>query len=210
MAVPTLENTIAFLLISLIIIVIPGPGVTFAIGRALTIGKTGAFISVLGHAVGVGIQIVAIAAGLGALIAASSLGFTLMKYIGAAILIFLGVQAFRHRKFETQIEQEFSVISTRRIISDSLLVGITNVKTAVFFLATFPQFVSPAEGSVALQILILGAMFLVVGIAMDSVWALAASFARGWLIKSGSRISAVRGAGGIAIAGLGVHTAISN
>lgn len=207
---PTLENTIGFLLISLIIIAIPGPGVTFAIGRALTIGKTGALISVVGHAVGVGFQIVAIAAGLGALVAASSLGFTIMKYVGAAILIYLGVQAFRNRKFNAEVDQEFSVIKTRKIISDSFLVGITNVKTAVFFLATFPQFVTVGSGTVATQILLLGLMFLIVGIIMDSIWALAASFARSWLISSGSRISAVRGAGGIAIAGLGIHTAITN
>lgn len=205
---PTIENLIGWLLVSIVIIIIPGPGVTFVIARAMTIGRTGAVVTVFGHAAGVTLQILAVAFGLGALVASSAMAFNIMKFVGAGFLIYLGIRAVITRKQPIDLSLDGKV-KTRKVVSDSFVVGITNAKTIVFFVATMPQFVNPEFGGVPLQMLVLGIIFLVIGTLSDLGYALAAGTAREWLINSESRISAVRASGGVAIAGVGVHTALN-
>jgi threonine/homoserine/homoserine lactone efflux protein len=94
-------------------------------------------------------------------------------------------------------------VSTSRLLVDSSVVGITNAKTLVFFIASFPLFVDPARGSVIVQMLVLGGFFWVVGITSDLVWAVAAGSARAWLSRSATRLEWVRAGGGLALIGLG-------
>ena len=205
---PTIENLIGWLLVSIVIIIIPGPGVTFVIARAMTIGKKGAVLTVFGHAAGVTLQILAVAFGLGALVASSAVAFNVMKFLGAAFLVYLGIRAIITRKQPIDLSFD-GTVKTKKVLSDSFVVGITNAKTIVFFVATMPQFVNPEFGNVPLQMLLLGAIFLVIGTLSDLVYAIAAGSARDWLVNSESRISAVRAIGGVAIAGVGIHTAVS-
>jgi threonine/homoserine/homoserine lactone efflux protein len=203
---PSLSNLTAFLLIALVVIVIPGPSVVYTIGRALVLGRKAAILSVFGNAIGVGMQIVAVALGLGAVIAQSAELFFFVKVFGALFLIYLGFSAILHRnaKLDTAVMEHPP--KAKRIILESIVVGITNAKTIVFFLAAFPQFVSPGSSPVT-QILFMGLLFSIIGIASDSVWALAAGTARNWLTSSLGRLATVRAGGGVALMGLGAYMA---
>ena len=200
---PSASNTTAFLLLALVIIIVPGPSVLFAIGRALILGTKQALISVFGNALGVGLQIVVVALGLGVLIQQSAELFFAIKIGGALVILYLGIRAFFDRaKFETPDD---TGSSSRTVISQSIVVGITNAKTFVFFVAALPSFVSVQDGSPITQMLFLGLLFSIIGVASDSVYAIAAGKARDWLASSDQRLSRFRGAGGIALALLGLY-----
>jgi threonine/homoserine/homoserine lactone efflux protein len=203
--VPSTSSLISFLLVALVVIVVPGPSVVFVIGRAMILGTKGAVLSVLGNAIGVGVQIVAVSLGVGALVYASPAAFFVIKVIGAGFLIYLGVQGIRHRKEFSADVTKGTPTSTKRLLLDSSAVGITNAKTLVFFIATFPLFVDPGGAPVFLQMLFLGALFFVIGIASDIVWAVAAGGARHWFARSTSRLAGIRLAGGVALIGLGAY-----
>jgi threonine/homoserine/homoserine lactone efflux protein len=203
--VPEPSSLISFLLVALVVIVVPGPSVVFVIGRAMILGTRGALLSVWGNAVGVGVQIVAVALGVGSLVYASEALFSVVKVLGSLFLIYLGIQGIVHRKqFVSALETGAST-STKRVLLDSVVVGLTNAKTLVFFIATFPLFVDPTRGSVVTQMFVLGGFFFVIGVASDMVWALAAGSARNWLSKSPDRLASVRMAGGIALVLLGTY-----
>lgn len=202
---PETTALLSFMVLALVVIVVPGPSVVFVIGRAMILGTKGAVLSVLGNALGVGVQIVAVALGVGAVVSSSPVLFAIVKVVGAGFLIYLGIEGIRHRRVFATTEDTARSVSTRRLMVDSSVVGITNAKTLVFFIASFPLFVNPERGSVIVQMLILGAFFWVVGIASDLVWAVAAGSARQWLSSSVSRLEWVRIAGGIALMGLGAY-----
>lgn len=208
---PSTDHVLAFALTSLVLIAIPGPSVLFTVGRALTVGRRGALRSVLGNATGCYLQLAAVALGVGTLVERSSEIYLAVKYVGAAYLLYLGVQAYRHRRdvaeAVTGAVARRSGRKAHRQYLDGVLVGATNPKTLVFFTAALPQFASPGHGSVPVQLLALGLLFPVIAIVCDSTWALAAGTARQWLARSPKRLAAIGGAGGIAIAGLGVAVA---
>lgn len=202
---PELSSLLSFLVIALVVIVVPGPSVVFVIGRAMVLGTKGAILSVLGNAAGVGVQILAVAFGLGPLVAAFPAAFWFIKVLGSAFLIFLGLQAIRHRReFSASLEQG-GRSSAGRVLRDSALVGLSNAKTLVFFIATFPLFVDPDRGSALVQMLVLGGFFFVIGVASDMVWATAAGRARAWLSTSQARLEWVRLFGGVALMALGSY-----
>jgi threonine/homoserine/homoserine lactone efflux protein len=201
----TTQNLLAFLAVALVIIVIPGPSVVFTIGRALVLGSGPAVLSVLGNVFGVGIQILAVAFGAGAILAQFPTAFFAVKILGALFLVYLGIDAFRHRLDPIELAEN-ETYSRKRILSQSFVVGITNPKTIVFFLAAFPQFVSPGENPVV-QMLFMGLIFSVIGFFSDSLWALAAGTARHWFGKSQSRLAALRGGGGVSLSLLGIYMA---
>ena len=202
---PSATNLVAFSLVALIIIIIPGPSVLFSVGRALAWGKRAAIISVIGNATGVGIQILAVALGLGALVTTLPPVFLAMKVVGAAIVLFLGIQAIIHRHDHSRQTTLGAAPRKRRLFVESIGVGITNPKTIVFFVATLPAFVDTSQGNVVGQMLVLGAVFLMIGITSDGIWALSAGFARDWFAQSPKRLSGIRAGGGVALSGLGVY-----
>jgi len=206
--VPT-ANLIAFVVAAFVIVVLPGPSVLFVIGRALSIGRVGALLSVLGNASGMFVQVVVISAGLGALLESSIVLLTIVKFAGAGFLVYLGIQAIRHRKRVAKSGADAAPTSRIRSLVEGAIVGVTNPKSVVFFVAILPQFVDVSVGSVQLQLLELGAIFAVMAVAFDSVWALAAGFARGWFGASPRRLSGLGAAGGVALIGLGVGVAAS-
>jgi threonine/homoserine/homoserine lactone efflux protein len=207
---PPTDRLLTFLVTSFVLIVIPGPSVLFTIGRALTIGRRGALRSVAGNAVGAYLQVVAVALGVGALVEESSRLYATIRFVGAGYLVFLGVQAFRHRRALSQaVAGESAPRSTRRQFLDGVLVGLANPKTIVFFTVALPQFADRSAGHVPLQLLVLGGFFPLMALACDSVWALIAGTARAWFASSPRRLSAIGGAGGVAIVGLGVTVAVT-
>jgi len=200
---PSTSNLIGFLLLAIVIIVVPGPSVLFAIGRALVLGTRLAVLSVLGNAFGVGLQIILVALGLGVVIQQSPAVFFTIKVIGALTIAYLGIKAFADRSKLELADEATSSSST--VLKQSIVVGITNAKTFVFFVAALPSFVSPADGNPIVQMLFLGLIFSIIGIASDMVYAVSAGKARDWLSTSKQRLENFRGAGGIALALLGVY-----
>ncbi|MEU6582001.1 LysE family translocator [Nocardia sp. NPDC046763] len=203
-------NMLAFLVASIVIVIIPGPGVLFVIGRALTYGRRAALLSVLGHSAGIMVVLGLVAAGLGAVLAASAIALSIVKLAGALYLIYLGIQAVRQRRslreaFEAKVEP----MENGRVLRQAVLVGLTNPKAIIFFSAVLPQFVAPKAGAVPAQMLILGGLFLVVALISDSVYALLAGTARNWFARSPKRLEVVGAAGGVMIIGLGASVAVS-
>ncbi|WEB39489.1 LysE family translocator [Streptomyces yunnanensis] len=204
------ESLLAFAAMSLLVIVIPGPSVLFVIGRALAHGRRTALATVLGNLIGSYVLVIAVAWGLGALVETSAAVFTGVKLAGAAYLVYLGVQAFRHRKEMRAADMEAPRGERRgdlRTILDGALVGATNPKGIVFFAAVLPQFVNHSAGQVPLQMMELGLIPVAIGLITDTLWGLGASAARSWFARSDRRLSKVGGAGGLAMIGLGVTVA---
>ncbi|GGU98575.1 lysine transporter LysE [Streptomyces albospinus] len=204
------ESILAFAAMSLLVIVIPGPSVLFVIGRALAHGRRTALATVLGNLIGSYALVIAVAWGLGALVAASAAVFMGVKLAGAAYLVYLGVQAFRHRKEMRAADMEAPAGERRgdlRTILDGVFVGATNPKGIVFFAAVLPQFVDRSAGHIPLQMMVLGLVPVAIGLITDTLWGLGASAARSWFARSDRRLSMVGGAGGVAMIGLGVTVA---
>ncbi len=202
---PDTPAILSFLLVSLVIIVVPGPSVIFVIGRAMILGTKGALVSVWGNALGVGVQILGVAVGVGVLVASSEVVFAVIKFLGAAFLVYLGVQGILQRKrFATSLSDKPEG-GSQRVLGDSIVVGLTNAKTLVFFIATLPLFVDQAGAAPWSQMLFLGGLFFVIGVVSDMVWALIAGSARTWFVRSPERLAGVRLGGGVALIGLGLY-----
>lgn len=202
------RSVLAFAGVAAILVLIPGPSVLFTISRALTGGRRTALWNVVGNELGLMVQVVAVAFGAGALIESSAQVFTVVKLIGAAYIVVLGVQAIRHRRsLGEAVARGAGPVPPGRAIRDGAVVGATNPKTVAFFLIVMPQFTRPAAGHLTLQLLILGCVFPVVALAIDAVWAFAAGTLSQWLSRSPRRMAAVGGVGGLVMIGLGVSVA---
>lgn len=200
----------AFALASLVLIVIPGPGVLFVIGRALAHGRGTALASAVGHAAGNAVVAVCVALGVGTIVERSATVFTAIKLAGAVYLIWLGIQAFRSRGALAEVlASAAGPRGTVRAAREGLIVGVTNPKAVILFAAVLPEFVDRADGHIPAQMLILSAIAIVMGVTSDSCWALVSSTVRSWFAKSPSRLALVGGAGGLAIIGLGVTLALT-
>lgn len=202
-----MPHLVAFTLVALPIILLPGPSVLFVIGRTLSLGRAGGLLSVVGNSLGGFVAVLAVALGVGTIIAQSAVVFTVVKVLGAAYLIYLGVQAIRHRH-ERADAATVTVAPRRRlvILGQGFLVGISNPKTIVFFIAVLPQFVDYPAGGIPGQLLLLGTVFILVATVSDGLWALGAGTAREWFAKSPRRISTLGAAGGVVMIGLGAAT----
>ncbi len=200
----------AFTAASCLLIAVPGPSVVFTIGRALAAGRGDALLTVVGGALGVYLQVIAVAFGVGSLVQQSVAAFTIVKFAGAAYLVYLGIQGIRHRHRMTKLlARRFQPVSGRRAVLDGFIVGGANPKSVVFLVALLPEFTDRAAGHLQFQLLLLGAVFSAVAWAGTSVWALAAGTARAWLAGSPRRLAAVGGTGGLVMIGLGVGVAVT-
>jgi threonine/homoserine/homoserine lactone efflux protein len=207
---PSPDRLAAFALASFVLILIPGPAVLFAISRALAYGRRVALATVVGGAAGSFTAATAVAIGLGAIVQTSAVIYTVIKLAGAAYLIYLGVQAIRHRRsLREAFEAQATPIGGGRTLVQGFIVGVTNPKTVVFFAAILPQFVDPSAGHASLQMVVLGAVFAAIALAMDSVWGVAAGSVRSWFARSARRLDLVGGAAGLTMVGLGVGLAVS-
>ena len=201
---------LGFGLASLVLIVVPGPGVLFVVGRALAHGRRTALATALGHAAGNYVVAACVAVGLGALLQRSVEAFVVVKIAGALYLIWLGVHAIRHRK---SLADAMAVATPPRegwrAARDGAVVGLTNPKAYILFGAILPQFVNRAAGDVPGQMLVLALVSVVIGAISDCSWGFAASAVRAWFARSPRRIEMVGGAGGLAMIGVGVTVAIT-
>lgn len=208
----SMTHLASFAGLSFLLVVVPGPSVLFTISRALTVGRRAALLTVVGNSVGVYVQVVAVAIGLGALVATSAAVFTAVKMVGALYLVYLGVQAIRHRADlarALQPEHATAGFSTTAVLRDGFVVGFANPKTIVFLAALLPQFVDPTRGAVSQQMLVLGICIPLFGMVFDSLWALAADSVRSWIARTPRRLAAVGGASGLVMIGLGTSLAFT-
>jgi len=198
------DTLAAFVLAAFIMVVIPGPTVLFTIGRAMALGRWGGFLSILGTAAGSLVLVAAVAVGVGTVIAQSAVLFTVVKVLGAAYLVYLGIQAIRHRKDATHADP---AVQTRRsgarLLAEGFVVGVSNPKSIAFFLAILPQFVDLRGAPVPAQLLVLGAIVVAIGVTCDAVWVLLASAARDWFARSPRRREAMGSTGGVLMIALG-------
>jgi len=203
-------HLLAFALLSYALIVIPGPNVLFVISRALQLGRAAGLAAVLGGQIGVYAQVIAVAFGVGALVERSVAIFTVIKLAGSAYLIYLGVQAVRHRRsLSAALEAPVIAKSTGRMLRDGFIVGVSNPKAIVFFAAVLPQFADRSAGHMPVQLLLLGAVFMAIALVSDSMWAIIAGTARSWFARSPRRLEMVGGTGGLVMIGIGASLALT-
>jgi threonine/homoserine/homoserine lactone efflux protein len=201
--VPSSSQWIAFLVASILFIQVPGPSLLFTIGRALTVGRREALLSVVGNGLGLVLQVLVVAAGLGAILAASTAAYTAVKMVGAAYVIWLGIQAVRRRSDARAALASAGPAASGHALRIGFVVGMTNPKTVLFFLAFLPQFTNATAGHTGLQVALLGIVFGVLAISSDSIWALVAGKAREWLARKPQRLDRLGAGGGIMMIGLG-------
>ena len=203
-------HLLAFTLTAFVLIAIPGPSVLFTVSRAIALGRAAGVATVAGNTVGAFAQVVAVAFGIGPLVERSVAVFTVLKLAGACYLMFLGVQAIRHRRsLAAALGAEVERKTTVKMMADGFAVGATNPKVIVFFAAMLPQFVDRQAGHVPVQIIALGAIFAGIALLSDSTWALAAGTVRAWLSSSPRRLEALGGTGGLLMIGIGARLALT-
>ncbi len=199
----------AFLFTSIIIILIPGPSVLFVLSRGIALGPKAAVATAVGNSLGTFVNVLVLAVGLGPVLDNFPSILQLIRYLGAAYLIYLGYQAISTRKaLSADSSKASEALSGWKTLKQGALVGITNPKTIVFFAAVLPQFVIADWGYITLQLLGLGTAFCLMGAALDSVWGIAAGSLRNWFLDQPSRLSLMSAVGGGLIISLGIAVAL--
>jgi threonine/homoserine/homoserine lactone efflux protein len=202
----TLDQLLAFGLAALVLIAIPGPSVVFVIGRALSYGRGIALATVAGNSLGLLVVVVLVALGVGVVVQESIVVFSVLKLAGAAYLVWLGIQAIRHRRtFDAGAPDGTATTpSTATAVRQGFVVGVSNPKAVMIFAAVLPQFVDRSAGHVQVQMLLLGLVAFVIGLLSDSLWAVVASRLRTWFNASSRRGSSLGVVGGTSMIGLGL------
>jgi threonine/homoserine/homoserine lactone efflux protein len=198
-----------FAVAALALLVVPGPAVLYIVARSVHQGRRAGLASVLGIHVGTLVHVLAATIGLSALLVSSATAFTVVKLLGAAYLVLLGIRTLLGRDGAVEEAPSGPTRGRRRDFAEGIVVNVLNPKTALFFLAFLPQFVDPDHGHASLQILVLGLTFMALGFVTDSLWALAAGTAGGVLRGSRRFVRAQRYVSGTVYLGLGVLTALA-
>jgi threonine/homoserine/homoserine lactone efflux protein len=198
-----------FLLAALILLLTPGPAVLYIVARSLDQGRLAGFVSVLSIEAGNVVHVLAATLGLSAILVSSSLAFSIVKYLGAAYLIYLGVRRLLARETAHQ-PPAFQRQGLKRIFRQGVLVATLNPKTALFFFAFLPQFVDSSKSSITLQLLTLGCLFVLMAIVTDSLYALLAGTVGQWIKGTRSFLRVDRYLIGTVYIGLGVMAALAD
>jgi threonine/homoserine/homoserine lactone efflux protein len=206
--VPSHSSLLLFVSAALVLLAIPGPAVFYVTSRSIGHGRSAGLVSALGIGVGTLLHVVAATLGLSALLMSSALAFSAVKYLGAAYLIYLGVQKLLREESFARSEQS-ARIQLSRIFGQGIVVNVLNPKTALFFFAFLPQFVDVSRGKVAGQIMFLGLLFAVMGVLSDSVWALFAGALAHALKRKARWMRTQRYVSGGMLISLGVATALA-
>ena len=204
---PGFHSLLLFIAAGLLLNLTPGPDLLYIIGRSLSQGRAAGIVSALGIGAGCLFHITAAALGLSALMRATPLAYDLVRYAGAAYLVYLGARALRSRQNPLEV-QALALVSLGKIFRQGVITNVLNPKVALFFLAFLPQFANPAIGPLAPQILLLGAIFTINGTLVCLAVALAASRLGDWL-KSRYNVTAwLSRLTGALFIGLGVRLAL--
>lgn len=199
---PPLAGLGLFIAAALLLLITPGPAVLYIVTRSLDQGRRAGLVSMLGVHAGTLVHIAAAAAGLSALLMASATAFGVVKYLGAGYLIYLGVRRLLDRS--TLTADRRPAVRLSRAFVDGFVVNLLNPKTALFFLAFLPQFADLGRGHVGVQVLVLGLIFVGLGLVTDGLYALGAGTAARWLRDRPRFLASERWVSGGMYVGLGV------
>ncbi|MCW5633589.1 MAG: LysE family translocator [Rubrivivax sp.] len=199
---------ITFLAAAIVLAITPGPGMAYVVARTVAGGRSEGLASCLGTALGGLLHVAAAALGLSLLVAQSATAFSVVKYVGAAYLVYLGVRMLLRRETAFQVDTSVATQGARRALFDGIVVEALNVKTALFFLAFLPQFVVPGEPLVP-QLVLMGSICVALNTWVDVV----AVFAAARLLRSGAaraaRARLMTRASGATMVGLGAWLALA-
>ena len=209
---PDASTFALFVAAALALLLVPGPAVLYVVARSVEGRRTTGLVSVLGVELGTLVHVVFAAAGLSAIVASSATAFSVVKWLGAAYLVWLGLQHILARGGENEAPPTGGETRLPRVFTQSVLVQVLNPKVALFFLAFLPQFADPSRGGVPAQIALLGITFVVLALCTDGLYALLSGSAADWLRRRNENSRFRRGqryvSGGVYIA-LGAATAVS-
>jgi threonine/homoserine/homoserine lactone efflux protein len=197
-----------FLAAGFLLLITPGPAVLYIVARSVEQGRRAGLVSVLGICTGTLAHVAAAALGISAVLVASPRAFNVLRYLGAAYLVVLGLRTLSKR----EIDMDAAAIarsSLRRIFTQGVIVNLLNPHTALFFFAFLPQFVNPARGAAPVQIVTLGLLFILMSATTDAVWAIGAGTAGNWIRGNRRFARAQRYVTGGALIGLGAAAAVS-
>ena len=200
-----------YIVAAMVIILAPGPSVLFVIARAIAWGRKTAVFTVAGNVTGAFALSTLVAIGLGPILQRSDLAYAAIQWGGGLYLMYLGIDAIRHRKIHAEDMRNQGDIApgVARSMRDGFWVGALNPKGLVFYVAILPQFVDREKGSVALQLIFLGAIFSILAFISDGSWGLLAGTARQWLATDPKRLEKLRATGGTVMIILGISVLIS-
>lgn len=207
--IPSTADLTLFISAALVLLAIPGPAVFYIITQSVEQGRKAGLVSDLGIHTATLVHVLAAALGLSALLASSALAFSIVKYAGAAYLIWLGLKKILTRPAPATLDAPTKSRRYGRMFRDGFIVNLLNPKTALFFLAFLPQFVDVSRGHVASQVVFLGLVFVLLGLLSDACYAMAASAAGRWLRRSRAYLHFERYVGGAMLIGLGITAALA-
>jgi threonine/homoserine/homoserine lactone efflux protein len=209
---PEASTLALFTVAAITLLVIPGPSVLYIVTRSVDQGRAAGLASVGGIHVGTLVHVAAAALGLSALLVSSATAYNAVRWVGAAYLVWLGIQRLRAR------DEELLAMaggpggdrhSLRRVFAQGIVVNVLNPKTALFFFAFLPQFVDPSRGSVPFQVAVVGVAFVVLGLLSDGAYAVLAATGAGWLRRRPGVARTSRLVSGGVLISLGVTTALA-
>jgi threonine/homoserine/homoserine lactone efflux protein len=205
---PSGASLLGFVAASLVVLLIPGPGVLYVVARSVSQGYRAGLASVFGLSAGALVQVAAATVGLSAILLASATAFGIVKALGAGYLIYLGLRTLFARGPAGGLQAP-RPLPLSRLFTDGVVVSLFNPKIAVFFLAFLPQFVDPGRGPVAQQVLLLGVLYCALAVLTDGAYALLAGSLRRWLGGRVLRGPLPRYLSGSLYIGLGVNAALA-
>jgi threonine/homoserine/homoserine lactone efflux protein len=204
-------HLVPFLLTVYVLILIPGPSVLFVVSRGVALGRRAALATVLGNTSGLLLQLILVVIGLGSILASSDTVYTVLKVIGGAYLVILGVRSIRDRK-KLAVALAPTTVASRRlgtIVREGFLVGATNPKGLIIFTAVLPDFIDRSAGHQTVQLATMGLICVVIAVLSDGSWAIASGTARAWLGRSPRRLERMSAGGGVTMITLGVGLALT-
>lgn len=205
---PSLSTISAFALASFVLLLIPGPAVLYILNRSVSDGRNVGLAAVGGLELGNLVHAIAAAAGLSAVLATSAAAFTVVKWLGAAYLIVVGIRTLRQPA--ARIDTDRQGVSARRAFGQGVVVNVLNPKVALFFLSFLPQFIRPESGHTGLQAFALGLVFVAIGCITDATYSLVASSLRTVLLRGRTLPFVQRYVAGTVFIGLGVVAATAS
>jgi threonine/homoserine/homoserine lactone efflux protein len=180
---PDASTFALFVAAALVLLLVPGPAVIYVVARSVEGGRLMGLVSVLGVELGTLLHVVFAAAGLSAIVVSSAAAFSVVKWLGAAYLIWLGLRNILGRDSGDEEVPSSDEGNHSRVFAQSVLVQVLNPKVALFFLAFLPQFVDPSRGVAWTQIVVLGATLAILGLFTDGLYALLGGTAGDWIRK---------------------------
>ncbi|MEI6551750.1 MAG: LysE family translocator [Actinomycetes bacterium] len=209
MIIPT--RLAEYIVAAMVIILAPGPSVLFVIARAIAWGRKTAVFTVAGNVTGAFCLSTFVAFGLGPILQNSDIAYITVQFVGGLYLVYLGVDAIRHREVQAadMTNQGDVAPSVRRSIRDGFWVGALNPKGLVFYAAVLPQFIDRERGHITSQLIFLGAIFSILAFISDGSWGLLAGTAREWLATDPKRLERLRATGGTIMIILGISVLIA-